>query len=46
MFKEVLQESLIFVGVVFAPVWAYIAFCLLRGIVDDVRKFIRGDGRQ
>lgn len=45
MFKEVLRESLIFVGIAFAPAWVYIAFCLLRGVVDDVCKFIRGEGR-
>lgn len=41
MFKETLREGLIFIGIAFAPVWAYIAFCLLRGICDDIRRFIR-----
>lgn len=45
MLKEVLRECLIFLGVAFAPAWVYIVFCLGRGIVDDVRKFIRGEGR-
>lgn len=45
MFKETLREGLIFISIAFAPVWAYIAFCLLRGICDDMRRFIRFCGQ-
>lgn len=41
MFKETIREAAIFLGVVFSPVWAYIAFCLGRGILDDARKLFR-----
>ena len=38
---ETLKECVIFLGIAFAPVWAYIAFCLVRGILDDARKLFR-----
>jgi hypothetical protein len=25
----------------FSPLWLYVAFCLLRGILDDATKLIR-----
>lgn len=41
MFMETMGQCAIFLGIVFAPVWAYILFCLGRGVIDDARKFIR-----
>lgn len=39
--RELFKEMLVFLGVVFAPAWLYIGFCLLRGIIDDLRRFGR-----
>ena len=41
MFMETMGQCAIFLGVVFFPVWVYIAFCLGRGILDDARKLFR-----
>ena len=41
MFLETMAQCGIFLGIAFAPAWAYIAFCLGRGILDDARKLIR-----
>lgn len=40
MFWETFKEALVFASVVFSPAILYILFCLGRGIVEDVKKWI------
>lgn len=39
--KQFILEALAYTLVLFSPLWLYVSFCLLRGILDDAAKLIR-----
>ena len=39
--KEILLQELAWTLILFSPLWLYVVFCLLRGILDDAAKLIR-----